>query len=103
MADERRTDRGLPALPSGEPAFTVDQRVWLLERDFDNADDAFDNFRIQLQELRKDQRDEHAKLRSEVGGKLDVLNSKLWWLVGIGFSLLVAVIAVLATALTTAQ
>lgn len=81
----------------------MDQRIWLLERDLDNVDDAFDSFRVQLQELRKDQREEHAKLRSEVGGKLDGVNSKLWWLVGIGFSLLVAVIAVLATALSTAQ
>lgn len=103
MADERRTDRGLPSIPSGEPAFNMDQRIWLLERDLDNVDDAFDSFRVQLQELRKDQREEHAKLRAEVGGKLDGVNSKLWWLVGIGFSLLVAVIAVLATALSTAQ
>lgn len=103
LADERRTDRGLPLPPSGEPAFTDGQRIWLLERDLDNVDDRFDEFKLELRALRTEQKAEHQKLRTEVGGKLDGVNSKLWWLVGIGFSLLVAVIAVLATALSSAQ
>ncbi len=95
MADERRTDRGLPAIPSVEPAFTDTQRLWLLERDLDNVDDRFDEFKGELRGIRREQKEEHAKLRSEVGGKLDAVNSNMWKLVGIGFALLSAVLGVL--------
>lgn len=103
LADERRTDRGLPAVPSGEPAFSESQRLWLLERDLDNHDDRFDEFKMELRALRKDQRDEHQKLRDEVGSKLDSVNSNLWKLVGVGFAILTAVLAVLVTVIVSTQ
>lgn len=103
LADERRTDRGLPALPSGDPAFSDTQRLWLLERDLDNVDDRFDEFKMELQLLRREQRAAHEKLNEAVGEKLDKVNGNLWRLVGVGFAVLTAVLAVLVTVISNSS
>lgn len=103
LVDERRTDRGLPTLPSGEPSFSEAQRIWLLERDLDGVDDRFDEMRVEFRDMREEQTHQHEKLRDEVGKKIDAVNLKLWWLVGIGFTLLLTVIGVLIAALSGSQ
>lgn len=79
---QRRTDRGRG--PHGQvAAFTDEQRIWLLERDLDDHDDAFEQFRREV--------------RTEMTSMRHMVSTRLNWLVGLGFSLLIAVISVLVT------
>jgi hypothetical protein len=76
-----RVDRGFTG--GGEEAFSDRQRIFLLERDLDESD-------RQLGEFRKEVKVEMASMRK-------LVTTRLNYVVGLGFSLLVAVIAVLVT------
>ncbi len=92
MADIGRTDRGFER--GGEPPFSAEQRLYLLERDLDafekesTADRAL--IRLELAAVRQELRDGQEKIRKTVTSRLNVL-------VAIGFSLLLAIISVLVT------
>lgn len=72
-----RTDRGFQT--GGEPAFSESQRIFLLERDLDEIE------RV------------HAELRDEIKAIRRMVAQRLNVLVGIGFSLLLSIVAVLVT------
>lgn len=79
----RRIDRGRKVPGSTDPLFNEAQRIFLLERDFDDweiEDAAF-----------------KAEVKAELAAIRRLVSNRLNTLVGIGFSLLVAVIAVLVT------
>lgn len=83
---QRRTDRGIG--PGGQPApFTDEQRIWLLERDLDEHDEEFTKFRLEV--------------RTEMKTMRTMVATRLNWLVGLGFGLLVSVISVLVTVLAS--
>ncbi len=65
-----RVDRGYGG--DGTAPFSVDQRVFLLERDMDE-------FTNEMEAMRK------------------LVSNRLNWIVGLGFSLLISVVAVLVT------
>lgn len=85
----RRTDRGLPVGARGEPSFSEDQRIWLLERDLDETDRQFDRFRNEV-------REQFEEIKTMV-------SRRLWWLTGIGFSLLISVLGVLVAVVASQQ
>jgi len=78
-----RVDRGFSR--GGEPPFTEAQRIWLLERDFDQSDQQLAEFRVEV-------RGELEAIRKLVSTRLNVL-------AGVGFTLLVSVIGVLVAVL----
>lgn len=87
-----RADRGFPR--GGEQAFTTEQRIYLLERDFDAAEKITSEYRkhleVQLDALRKELREGQSAIRRTVTTRLNVL-------VAVGFSLLLSIVAVLVT------
>lgn len=86
-ADTNRTDRGRSRSATGEPTFSEQQRVWLLERDLDEQDHQARLFR---EEVRKD----FEEMKSIVSRRLN-------WLTGVGFSLLVSVLGVLVAVIAS--
>lgn len=82
-----RVDRGFSR--GGEPPFTPDQRIYLLERDMDDAD-------VSDAAFRKEVRDELIAIRRLVTNRLNMI-------VGIGFTLLVAVVSVLVTVIANGR
>lgn len=78
----RRTDRGTTDHGS-QQAFSEAQRIWLLERDLDDSDQAFHEF------------------RTDVNSKLNGVTLRMNWLVGIAFLLLVSVVSVLVTVIAS--
>ena len=77
-----RVDRGLKT-PGGAPLFTEAQRIFLLEHDLDAAE--------------RDEAEFREEMRSEMAAIRTLVTSRLNWIVGIAFSLLVAVVTVLVT------
>lgn len=82
-----RIDRGVPHSMGGEPEFSQDQRIWLLERDLDESERELTHFRTEV--------------RGELEAIRRLVTSRLNWIVGIGFSLLVAIVAVLVTVIAS--
>ena len=82
-----RTDRGRPPAVGAEPTFTEAQRLWLLERDLDDQDRELEQFRTEV--------------RTELKAIRRLVSTRLNMLVGIGFTLLVAVVSVLITVLAS--
>jgi hypothetical protein len=78
-----RIDRGFSG--GGEPPFSVDQRVFLLERDMDDTDRRFEEVKDELAAMRR------------------LVTNRLNWIVGLGFSLLVSVVAVLVTVIASTK
>ncbi len=76
-----RVDRGFQG--GGEAPFSIDQRVFLLERDMDENDGHIADVRAEVVALRK------------------LITTRLNVLVGIGFSLLIAVVSVLVTVIAS--
>ena len=81
--EPKRVTRGRVQPSTGEPLFSETQRIWLLERDFD------------------DREIDDARFKKEVKAELEqirrLVSNRLNWIVGLGFSLLIAVVAVLVT------
>lgn len=68
----------------GRPRFSQEQRLWLLERDLDAGDESDAAFRKEV--------------RTEMRAMRTLVTSRLNWIVGLGFSLLIAVVVALVTA-----
>jgi hypothetical protein len=79
-----RIDRGTTA--GGDPPFSQAQRIYLLERDFDMSEIEDEKWK--------------AEVKTELRDIKRLVSVRLNTLVGIGFSLLIAVIAVLVTSQT---
>lgn len=82
-----RIDRGFAG--GGEEAFSDRQRIFLLERDLDDSDRQLGEFRTEV--------------KAELAAMRKLVTSRLNWLVGLGFSLLIAVIVVLVTAVLSSK
>ncbi len=77
-----RTGRGEEG--RGRPAaFSESQRIWLLERDLDENDKEFEEF------------------RKEITAKLGGISARMSWLVGIAFLILVSITSVLVTVIAS--
>lgn len=76
-----RAGRGFSG--GGEDPFSVGQRIYLLERDLDENDVHLDEIREEMKAIRK------------------MVTNRLNVLVGIGFSLLLSVVAVLITVIAS--
>lgn len=81
--ESKRIDRSKQDPVTGAPYFNEGQRIWLLERDFDKRDIDDEEWKRQVKE--------------ELGEIRRLVSSRLNWIVGLGFSLLIAVVAVLVT------
>jgi hypothetical protein len=79
-----RTDRGFST--GGTTPFSEAQRIYLLERDFDTSEAEDERWR--------------AEVKAELRDIKRLVSVRLNTLVGLGFSLLIAVIAVLVTSQT---
>lgn len=82
MLPTRRTDRGIPSA-AGVDVFTEAQRIWLLEKDLDDSESTLETFRKEV--------------KAELKAIRDLVTKRLNWVVGLGFSLMIAIISVLVT------
>lgn len=82
-----RVDRGFAT--GGSTPFTEGQRIYLLERDFDVSETEDEKWK--------------AEVKAELADMKHLVSTRLNTLVGIGFSLLIAVVAVLVTVVASNQ
>jgi hypothetical protein len=78
-----RVDRGRTTQPGVGAPFSEEQRIWLLERDLDVQDKDMEEIRLEMKTLRK------------------TVTTRLNWLVGLGFAMLMSVVSVLVTVIAS--
>lgn len=77
----KRVDRGRRNPSTGEPLFNDNQRIFLLEREFDERETADDQWK--------------AEVKAELKDIRKLVSNRLNWIITLGFSLLVSVVGVL--------
>lgn len=96
---QRRTDRGSQD-PTGNPRFTDEQRLWLLERDMDVQESELGAFRG---EVRRELQALRSSFEAEAAAVRRLVTSRLNWIVGLGFTLLISVVVALITAVVASS